>query len=49
VAITDEFVQHNFDRREREWRLAVRHGGRLEPEGLVDLRGTWTMGGGDAR
>ena len=49
VAISDEFVQHNFDRREREWRLPVRHGGQLEPEGLVDLRGTWTMGGGDTR
>jgi ABC-2 type transport system ATP-binding protein/lipopolysaccharide transport system ATP-binding protein len=45
VAISDEFVQHNFDRREREWRLPIRHGGRLEPEGVVDLRGTWTMGG----
>jgi hypothetical protein len=45
VAISDEFVQHNFDRREREWRLPVRHSGRIEPEGVVDLRGTWTMGG----
>ena len=43
VAISDEFVQHNFDRREREWRLAVRHGGLIEPEGVVDLRGTWTV------
>jgi energy-coupling factor transporter ATP-binding protein EcfA2 len=49
VAVSDEFVQHNFDRREREWRLPVRHGGHLEPEGVVDLRGTWTMGDGSAR
>jgi ABC-type polysaccharide/polyol phosphate transport system ATPase subunit len=45
VAISDEFVQHNFDRREREWRVPVRHGGRMEPEGLVDLAGTWQLGG----
>ena len=44
VAISDEFVQHNFDRREREWRIPVRHGGRMEPEGLVDLAGTWQIG-----
>jgi lipopolysaccharide transport system ATP-binding protein len=44
VAISDEYVQHNFDRREREWRLPVRHGGRMEPEGLVDLAGTWRVG-----
>jgi ABC-2 type transport system ATP-binding protein/lipopolysaccharide transport system ATP-binding protein len=44
VAISDQFVQHNFDRREREWRLPVRHSGRIEPEGVVDLRGTWTSG-----
>lgn len=44
IAISDQFVQHNFDRREREWRLPVRHSGRIEPEGVVDLRGTWTSG-----
>lgn len=43
VAISDEYIQHNFDRREREWRLPVRHGGRMEPEGLVDLAGTWNV------
>ena len=43
VAISDEFVQHDFDRREREWRLPVRHGGTLAPEGLMDLRGSWTV------
>ena len=44
VAISDEFVQHNFDRREREWRLAVRDSATLAPEGLMDLRGRWSMG-----
>ena len=29
---------------EREWRVPVRHGGRMEPEGLVDLAGTWQIG-----
>lgn len=43
VAISDQFVQHNFDRREREWRLAVRHGSHLEPEGLMNLRGAWAI------
>ena len=45
VAISDEYVQHNFDRREREYHLAVRSGPRLAPEGLVDLRGTWSSAG----
>lgn len=44
VAISDEFVQHNFDRREREWRLPVRDGATLAPEGLMDLRGHWSLG-----
>ncbi len=44
VAISDEYVQHNFDRREREWHLTVRAGGHLVPEGLMDLRGTWSIG-----
>lgn len=44
VAISDEYVQHNFDRREREWHLTVRAGGHLVPEGLMDLRGTWSTG-----
>jgi ABC-type polysaccharide/polyol phosphate transport system ATPase subunit len=44
VAISDEFVQHDFDRREREWRLAVRDGASLAPEGLMDLRGRWSLG-----
>jgi lipopolysaccharide transport system ATP-binding protein len=43
VAISDEFVQHDFDRREREWHLPVRHGGHLAPEGLMDLRGSWSV------
>ena len=43
VAISDEYGQHNFDRREREWHLPVRHGGTLAPEGLMDLRGSWTV------
>ena len=44
VAINDEFVQHVFDRRDRAWRLAVREGGRMAPEGLMDLRGRWSTG-----
>jgi ABC-type polysaccharide/polyol phosphate transport system ATPase subunit len=44
VAISDEYVQHMFDRRERAWRLAVREGATLAPEGLMDLRGRWSMG-----
>ena len=47
VAISDQYVQHNFDRRDREWRLPVRHGGRIEPEGLIDLAGTWHVAAGD--
>jgi lipopolysaccharide transport system ATP-binding protein len=43
VAISDEYIQHNYDRRERDWRLPVRHGGQMEPEGLVDLAGTWQV------
>ena len=42
VAISDEFVQHNFDRREREYHLVVRQGGRPTPEGFMDLQGRWT-------
>ncbi len=44
VAISDEFVQHMYDRRERAWRLAVREGDTLAPEGLMDLRGRWSLG-----
>ena len=44
VAISDKFVQHNFDRREREFHLTVRSGPRLAPEGLMDLRGRWSSG-----
>ncbi len=44
VAISDEFIQHNFDRREREWRLTVREGDSATPEGLMDLRGHWSAG-----
>ena len=43
VAVSDEFQQHDFDRREREWHLPVRHGGSAAPEGLMDLRGSWTV------
>jgi hypothetical protein len=43
VAINDEFVQHDFDRREREWHIPVRPGNTLAPEGLMDLRGAWTV------
>ncbi len=49
VAISDEYQQHNFDRREREWHLPVRHGGQLAPEGLMDLRGSWSLTAADHR
>ncbi len=42
VAISDEFVQHNYDRRDREFRLSVREGTHQAPEGLTDLLGAWT-------
>ncbi len=44
VAISDEYEQHNFDRHEREYHLAVRRGPRLAPEGFMDLRGQWSTG-----
>ncbi|HEX2575008.1 MAG TPA: ABC transporter ATP-binding protein [Aquihabitans sp.] len=46
VAIDDRYEQHNFDRREREYHLTVRAGGRQAPEGLMDLRGRWSAGSG---
>lgn len=42
VAIADEFVQHNFDRHERAYRLTVRHGSHQTPAGLVSLTGDWS-------
>lgn len=42
VAVSDRHVQHNFDRRERAWHLPIRHGGKLVPEGFMDLRGRWS-------
>ena len=44
VAVSDEFVQHNYDRRDREFRLSVREGARQAPEGLTDLLGEWSTG-----
>jgi lipopolysaccharide transport system ATP-binding protein len=42
VAIDDEHVLHTFDRRERDWHLAVRQGpDRLAPEGVMDMIGDW--------
>jgi ABC-2 type transport system ATP-binding protein/lipopolysaccharide transport system ATP-binding protein len=43
VAVNDEFVQHVYDRHDRAWRLAVREGTSLAPEGLMDLRGRWSL------
>ena len=43
VAVIDEFVQHVYDRHDRAWRLAVREGTSLAPEGLMDLRGRWSL------
>ena len=47
VAINDEFVQHVYDRHDRAWRLAVREGTTLAPEGLMDLRGRWSLSASD--
>lgn len=47
VAINDEFVQHVYDRHDRAWRLAVREGTTLAPEGLMDLRGRWSLSPAD--
>ena len=45
VAISDEFVQHDFDRRDRDWHLTVRAGESQAPQGLMDLRGRWSRSG----
>ncbi len=42
-AIADRHVQRLFDRRDREWRLIVRHGSNLPPHGLMDLGGEWSF------
>ena len=42
VAISDEFIQHNYDRHEREYHLRVRSGTDSQtPEGVIDMRGQW--------
>ncbi|MFM7063901.1 MAG: ABC transporter ATP-binding protein [Actinomycetes bacterium] len=41
AAIHDEFVQHTYDRRDREWRLSVREGARPAPAGFTDMLGSW--------
>ncbi len=43
IAITDTQIQHFFVRRDKEWRLLVRHGDALPPHGLMDLSGTWAV------
>ena len=48
VAISDEFIQHNYDRHEREYHLRVRSGSdRQTPEGVMDMRGLWSRTTGD--
>ena len=42
VVIADEFVQHEYDKRLREWRFSVREGSGQAPVGLTDLMGDWT-------
>lgn len=43
VAISDEFIQHTYDRREREYHLRVRSGtDRQTPEGVIDMLGRWS-------
>ena len=42
VAVSDEFIQHNYDRHEREYHLRVRSGTDSQtPEGVIDMRGQW--------
>lgn len=41
AAIHDEYVQHTYDRRDREWRLSVREGARPAPAGFTDMLGSW--------
>ena len=43
AAIADKHVQHLYDRRDREYRLVVRHGESLPPHGLMDLWGVWEI------
>ena len=44
VAISDEFIQHNYDRHEREYHLRVRSGTDSQtPEGVIDMRGQWAL------
>lgn len=43
AAIADRHAQHLFDRRDRQWRLVVRHGADLPPHGLMDLGGEWSF------
>ena len=48
VAISDEFVQHNFDRHEREYHLRVRSGAdRQTPEGRHGHAGALVRTSGD--
>jgi ABC-2 type transport system ATP-binding protein/lipopolysaccharide transport system ATP-binding protein len=49
IAIADKHVQHMYDRRDREWRLIVRHGADLPPHGLMDLGGDWHLDDGGRR
>ena len=43
VAVSDEFIQHNYDRHEREYHLRVRSGtDRQTPEGVIDMLGQWS-------
>jgi hypothetical protein len=43
IGIADTHIQHFFVRREKEWRLLVRHGDALPPGGLMDLWGEWSI------
>jgi len=44
VAVSDEFIQHNYDRHEREYHLRVRSGTDSQtPEGVIDMRGQWAL------
>jgi len=41
AAIHDEYVQHTYDRLDREWRLSVREGAHPAPAGFTDMLGSW--------
>jgi ABC-2 type transport system ATP-binding protein/lipopolysaccharide transport system ATP-binding protein len=44
VAVNDQWLQHVFDRHVRRYLLTVNRGSEMLPAGMVDLKGSWTVG-----